>query len=65
MMIYYCATNYSPFNVANGKKGWGTKLKEIHEFPVEGLLPGSSFLDNETGDVYVYAPVSRIRITGK
>ncbi len=57
MMIYYCATNYAPFDVMNGNS-WGTKLNEIHAFPTDGLMPGGAFLDNETGDMYLYAPVS-------
>ena len=53
MLVYYCATNYCYFNIVNGH-GWGTKLKEINNFPTEGLPAGAGFLDNETGDIYTH-----------
>jgi len=53
MLIYYCATNFSPIKILNGN-GWGSKLEELHKFPTEGLPSGAGFLDNETGDIYTY-----------
>ena len=59
MLIYYCATNYTKFNVVNGN-GFGGKLSSIKTFPVDNLPHDAAFLDNETGDIYIYVPVFNI-----
>ncbi len=57
MLVYYCATNCAEFNVVNGN-GWGDRLATIQSFIPERLPHNAAFLDNETGDIYVYTPVS-------
>lgn len=40
-------------NIINGN-GWGSKLEKIHTFTEDKLPPDAGFLDNETGDIYIY-----------
>lgn len=53
MLIYYCATNYLSANVINGNEK-GSKLEEIHSYDGSTLPFDAKFLDNETGDLYIY-----------
>jgi len=60
LLVYYCATNLAELNVINGNERGGP-IKSIKEIPLKTALPAplgtrfmNVFLDNLTGDYYVY-----------
>jgi hypothetical protein len=60
LLVYYCATNLAELNIINGNERGGA-IKSIKEVPIKNALhapPGTRyinvFLDNLTGDYYVY-----------
>ncbi len=67
MLVYYCATNYSPLHVINGQ-GKGSSLDEIQklsELQLRALQPNDAFLDNVTGDYYLYKSVRGEETVGR
>lgn len=55
-LVYFCATNFAEIKVINGK-GKGSALKEVHKLDrdyIEGFIKNEVFLDNTTGDYYVF-----------
>jgi len=56
LLIYYCATNYEDLRVINGN-GRGGPLEDINDIPLDtirGLRRNEVFLDNTTGDYYIF-----------
>jgi len=56
MIIYYLSTGYENILVCNGE-GNGTPLSHIHSASTLQLKPKNVFLDNDTGDIYVFNQV--------
>ena len=59
MLVNFCAIGERRIKVINGNEK-GTLLHEIHKYntkqELEKLQPDSVFLDNSTGDFYVFCP---------
>lgn len=56
MLVYYCATNFAQLSVINGNERGGS-LGSIADLPqsiIHGLKKYEVFLDNLTGDYYIY-----------
>lgn len=60
LIVTFCAIGDRKIRVINGNEK-GSLLQEIHHFKAEDeqskLLPDSVFLDNSTGDFYVFDPL--------
>lgn len=60
MIVTYCAIADRKIKVINGDEK-GTLLQEIHKYKsneeLSRLQPNSVFLDNSTGDYYVFDPL--------
>ncbi len=55
-LVYYCATNFVDIEVINGNEKGGnlSTIKDINARNLPQLRKNQVFLDNLTGDYYVY-----------
>lgn len=56
MLVYYCATNFAEINVINNNQKGGplNLIKDIDARILPSLERNEVFLDNLTGDYYMY-----------